>query len=177
MFHTEQLGSCARSTLVFVRRLVQLSDCIPTVLRFLVLLGSYKQILWQYLKLYHDRFLQQPVQFIYSLNPLTGQAAVGVTWTSCSRSYLDKLQSELLRQAAVGVTWTSCSRSYLDKLQSELLRQAAVGVTVSIMTNAQHVGAPGRLITWGPLKPTFFKIYLPRTAPANIFEGACPNCG
>ena len=39
----------------------------------------------------------------------------------------------------------------------------------------RHVVAPGRLIIWRPVKPTFFKLFRRRTGLAKRSEGACAN--
>ena len=38
-----------------------------------------------------------------------------------------------------------------------------------------HVGVPGRLIFWCPLKPMFFKLFRPKTGLAKFLGGARPN--
>jgi hypothetical protein len=41
----------------------------------------------------------------------------------------------------------------------------------------RHVDAPGSAIIWSPLKPRFFKLFLPRRGLANLSDSECANCG
>jgi hypothetical protein len=110
------------------------------------------------------------------------------TSVPCKPNLFVNISYYLWKVFIIGIIWAFCHKQYWSYSETQVNWHACYGcfgyVSMS-RAGLRHVGTLGRLINWlslcrliicHPLKPTFFKLFRPRTGLVNIFKGGCQIC-